>query len=125
MNKTTMLYIAVNHKDADYFLTELFNKIYKRVPIIQFNKKTFILETDTCVIGTFIINYPQRTKTLRGAADYFLQSNKPFETRISRIVELYNSYLHKNLWLGIDAKEISEEKFIGILLFGDLYADNG
>ena len=111
MNKISVLYIAVNYKDADYFLTELFDKIHK---------KTLILETETCIVGTFIINSPHRTKTLRSAASYFLQSDKPFEMRISRIDELYNSLHYGDLWLGINAKEITKEQFIKILLYGDI-----
>lgn len=45
MRKQVILYIAVDYKDADYFLTELFDKIYNITSIIQFNKKTLILET--------------------------------------------------------------------------------
>lgn len=120
MGKQKIIYIAVDHKDADYFLTELFNKIYNEISIIQFNKKTLILETETCIVGTFIINSPHRTKTLRGAASYFLQSDKPFEMRISRINELYNSLQYKDLWLGINAKEITEEQIIKLLIYGDV-----
>lgn len=120
MGKQKIIYIAVDHKDADYFLTELFNKIYNEISIIQFNKKTLILETETCTVGVFIINSPHRTKTLRGAASYFLQSDKPFEMRISRINELYNSLQYKDLWLGINAKEITEEQIIKLLIYGDV-----
>nr|DAZ51037.1 MAG TPA: hypothetical protein [Caudoviricetes sp.] len=120
MNKISVLYIAVNYKDADYFLTELFDKIHNITSIIQFNKKTLILETETCIVGTFIINSPHRTKTLRSAASYFLQSDKPFEMRISRIDELYNSLHYGDLWLEINAKEITKEQFIKILLYGDI-----
>lgn len=120
MRKQEIIYIAVDHKDADYFLTKLFDKIYNKASIIQFNKKTLILETETCIVGTFIINSPHRTKTLRGAASYFLQSDKPFETRISRIDELYNSLHCRELWLEVDAKEITKEQFAKILLYGDI-----
>ena len=120
MRKQEIIYIAVDHKDADYFLTKLFDKIYNKASIIQFNKKTLILETETCIVGTFIINSPHRTKTLRGAASYFLQSDKPFEMRVSRINKLYNSLQYKNLWLGINAKEITEEQLIKLLVYGDV-----
>lgn len=120
MNKISVLYIAVNHKDADYFLTELFDKIHSKTSIVQFNRKTFILETETCIVGAFIINSPHRTKTLRGAASYFLESDKQFEMKISRINELYNSMQYKKLWLGINAKEITEEQIIKLLIYGDV-----
>ncbi len=120
MRRQEILYIAVDNKDADYFLIKLFNKIHNKTPIVQFNRKTFILETETCTVGIFIINSPHRTKTLRGAASYFLQSDKPFEMRISRINELYNSLQYKNLWLGINAKEITEEQIIKLLIYGDV-----
>lgn len=118
MRKQEILYIAVDNKDADYFLIKLFNKIHNKTPIVQFNRKTFILETETCTVGIFVINSPHRTKTLRGAASYFLQSDKPFEMRISRIDELYNSLYYRDLWLKSDAKEITKEQFIKILLYG-------
>jgi hypothetical protein len=120
MRKQEILYIAVDNKDADYFLIKLFNKIHNKTPIVQFNRKTFVLETETCTVGIFIINSPHRTKTLRDAASYFLQSDKPFEMRISRINELYNSLQYKNLWLGINAKEITEEQIIKLLIYGDV-----
>lgn len=120
MSKISALYVVVDYKDADYFLIKLFNKIHNKTPIVQFNRKTFILETETCTVGIFIINSPHRTKTLRGAASYFLQSDKPFEMRISRIDELYNSLQYKNLWLGINAKEITEEQLIELLIYGDV-----
>lgn len=120
MSKISVLYVAVDYKDADYFLIKLFNKIHNETPIVQFNRKTFILETETCTVGIFIINSPHRTKTLRGVASYFLQSDKPFEMRISRINELYNSLQYKNLWIGINAKEITEEQIIKLLIYGDV-----
>ena len=120
MRKQEIIYIAVDYKDADYFLTELFDRIHNITSIIQFNKKTLILETETCIVGTFIINSPHRTKTLRGAASYFLQSGKQFETQISRIDKLYDSLHCRELWLESGAKEITKEQFIKILLYGDI-----
>ena len=78
------------------------------------------METETCIVGVFIIKSPYRTKTLRGAASYFLQSEKPFKMRISRINELYNSLQYKNLWLGINAEKITEEQLIKLLIYGDV-----
>lgn len=120
MSKISVLYLAVDYKDADYFLIKLFNKIHNKTSIVQFNRKTFILETETCTVGIFIINSPHRTKTLRCAASYFLQSDKPFEMRISRINKLYNSLQYKDLWLGTNAKEITEEQIIKLLIYGDV-----
>lgn len=120
MSKISALYMAVDCKDADYFLIKLVNKIHNKTSIVRFNRKTFILETETCTVGIFIINSPHRTKTLRGAASYFLQSDKPFEMRISRINELYNSLQYKDSWLGINAKEITEGQLIELLIYGDV-----
>lgn len=120
MRKQEIIYIAVDHKDADYFLIKLFNKIHNKTSIVRFSRKTFILETETCTVGVFIINSPHRVKTLRGAASYFLQSDKPFETQISRIDKLYDSLHCRELWLEIDAKEITKEQFTKILLYGDI-----
>lgn len=87
MRKQKIIYIAVDHKDADCFLTELFDKIHNETSIIQFNKKTLILETETCIAGTFIINSPHRTKTLRGAASYFCKATNRLRRKL---VELIN-----------------------------------
>lgn len=125
MNKTVILYVAVDNKDATHYLTDLFDKIHRKVSIIRFNMKTLILETDDCIVGTFIIHSPHRTKTLRGAANYFCQSDKPFETWINRIDRLHDSLQYRNLWLGIGAKEISKEQVINILINGESNADNG
>ena len=40
--------------------------------------------------------------------------------RVSRINKLYNSLQYKNLWLGINAKEITEEQLIKLLVYGDV-----
>ena len=125
MNKTVILYVAVDNKDAIYYLTDLFDKIHRKVSIIRLNMKTLILETDDCIVGTFIINSPHRTKTLRGAANYFCQSDKPFKTWINRIDRLHDSLQYRNLWLGIGANEISKEQVINILINGESDADNG
>ena len=109
MSKISALYLAVDYKDADYFLIKLFNKIHNETSIVRFNRKTFILETETCTVEIFIINSP-----------HFLQSDKPFEMRVSRINKLYNSLQYKNLWLGINAKEITEEQLIKLLVYGDV-----
>ena len=45
MSKISALYLAVDYKDADYFLIKLFNKIHNETSIVRFNRKTFILET--------------------------------------------------------------------------------
>lgn len=118
MSKISVLYMAVDYEDADHFLMKLFNKTCNKTSIMQFNRRTLILETETCTVGVFIIMSPYRTKTLRGAAGYFFQSDKPFEMRISRIDELYNSLHYRDLWLKSDAKEITKEQFIKILLYG-------
>lgn len=119
MSKISVLYMAVDYEDADHFLMKLFNKTCNKTSIMQFNRRTLILETETCTVGVFIIMSPYRTKTLRGAASYFLQSGKPFRVRISRINELYDSLQYKNLWLGINAKKITEEQIIKLLIYGD------
>ena len=62
MSKISALYLAVDYKDADYFLIKLFNKIHNETSIVRFNRKTFILETETCTVEIFIINSPHSTK---------------------------------------------------------------
>lgn len=120
MSKISVLYMAVDYEDADCFLKKIFNKTCNKTLIVQFNRRTLILETETCIVGVFIIKSPYRTKTLRGAASYFLQSDKPFKVLISRINELYDSLQYKNLWLGINAKKITEEQLIKLLIYGDV-----
>lgn len=120
MSKISVLYMAVDYEDADHFLIKLFNKIHNKTLIMQFNRRTLILETEICTVGVFIIKSPYRTKTLRGAASYFLQSDKPFKVLISGINELYDSLQYKNLWLGINAEKITEEQLIKLLIYGDV-----
>lgn len=120
MSKISVLYMAVNHKDAHEFLTWLIDKTRSDISIVRFDRKRYALETDRCVVGTFILNDPCRGRTLRNSADFFIQSNKPFEVRLRIIKDLYYSSLQGIEELGIDAKEITEEQLIKLLIYGDV-----
>ena len=109
MSKISVLYMAINHKDAHEFLIWLIDKTRSDISIVRFDRKRYVLETDRCVVGTFILNDPYRGRALRNSADFFLQSNKPFEARLRMIKDLYYSSLQGIEELGIDAKEITEE----------------
>ena len=45
--------LYTSYKDADYFLIKLFNKIHNETSIVRFNRKTFILETETCTAVSY------------------------------------------------------------------------
>ena len=120
MSKISVLYMAVNHKDAHEFLTWLIDKACSDISIVRFDRKRYTLETDKCVVGTFILNDPCRGRTLRNSADFFIQSNKPFEARLRIIKGLYCSLLQGIEELGIDTKEITEEQLIKLLIYGDM-----
>jgi hypothetical protein len=120
MSKISVLYMAINHKDAHEFLTWLIDKTRSDISIVRFDRKRYVLETDRCVVGTFILNDPCRGRALRNSADFFLQSNKPFEARLRMIKDLYYSSLQGIEELGIDAKEITEEQLIKLLIYGDV-----
>lgn len=120
MSKISVLYMAVNHEDAREFLTWLIDKTCSDISIVRFDRKRYVLETDKCVVGTFILNHPCRGRTLRNSADFFLQSNKPFEARLRIIKDLYCSSLQGIAELGINAKEITEEQLIKLLIYGDV-----
>lgn len=120
MSKISVLYMAINHKDAHEFLTWLIDKTRSDISIVRFDRKRYVLETDRCVVGTFILNDPCRGRALRNSADFFFQSNKPFEARLRMIKDLYYSSLQGIEELGIDAKEITEEQLIKLLIYGDV-----
>ena len=109
MSKISVLYMAVDYKDAHDFLIWLIDKTRSYIPIVRFDRKRYVLETDKCVVGTFILNHPCRGRALRNSADFFLQSNKPFEARLRIIKDLYWSSLQGIEELGINAKEIAKE----------------
>ncbi len=120
MTKISVLYMAVNYEDAREFLTWLIDKTRSDISIIRFDRKRYVLETDKCVVGTFILNHPCRGRALRNSADFFLQSNKPFEARLRIIKDLYCSSLQGIAELAINAKEITEEQLIKLLVYGDV-----
>lgn len=120
MSKISVLYMAVDHKDAHDFFIWLIDKTRSNIPIVRFDRKRYVLETDKCVVGTFILNHPCRGRTLRNSADFFLQSNKPFEARLRIIKDLYWSSLQGIAELGINAKEIAKEQLIKLLIYGDV-----
>jgi hypothetical protein len=120
MSKISVLYMAVNYEDAHEFLTWLIDKTRSDISIVRFDRKRYVLETDKCVVGTFILNHPCRGRALRNSADFFLQSNKPFEARLRKIKDLYCSSLQGIAELGINAKEITEEQLIKLLIYGDV-----
>lgn len=109
MSKISVLYMAVNYEDAHEFLTWLIDKTRSYISIVRFDRKRYVLETDKCVVGTFILNHPCRGRALRNSADFFLQSNKPFEARLRIIKDLYWPSRQGIAELGIKAKEISKE----------------
>lgn len=119
MSKISVLYMAVDYKDAHDFLIWLIYKTRSDIPIVRFDRKRYLLETDKCVVGTFILNHPCRGRALRNSADFFLQSNKPFEARLRIIKDLYWSSLQGIAELGINAKEITKEQLIKLLIYGD------
>lgn len=119
MSKISVLYMAINHKDAHEFLTWLIDETRNDISIVRFDRKRYVLEKDRCVVGTFILNDPYRGRALRNSANFFLQSNKPFEARLRMIKDLYYSSLQGIEELGIDAKEITEEQIIKLLIYGD------
>lgn len=120
MSKISVLYMAVNYEDACEFLTWLIDKTRSDISIVRFDRKRYVLETDKCVVRTFILNHPCRGRALRNSADFFLQSNKPFETRLRKIKDLYCSSLQVIEELVINAKEITEEQLIKLLIYGDV-----
>lgn len=120
MSKISVLYMAINYDDAHDFLIWLIDKTRSYIPIVRFDRKRYALETDKCVVGTFILNDPCRGRTLRNSADFFIQSNKPFEVRLRIIKDLYYSSLQGIEKLGINAKEITKEQLIKLLIYGDV-----
>ncbi len=120
MSKISVLYMAVNYEDAREFLTWLIDKTRSYISIVRFDRKRYVLETDKCVVGTFILNRPCSGRALRNSADFFVQSNKPFEARLRIIKDLYCSLLQGIAELGINAKEITEEQLIKLLICGDV-----
>ena len=101
------------------FLIWLIYKTRSDIPIVRFDRKRYLLETDKCVVGTFILNHPCRAEHFAIALDFFLQSNKPFEARLRIIKDLYWSSLQGIAELGINAKEITKEQLIKLLIYGD------
>ena len=46
MSKISVLYMAVDYKDAHDFLIWLIDKTRSDIPIVRFDRKRYVLETD-------------------------------------------------------------------------------
>lgn len=114
MRKQEIIYIAVDNKDADYFLKKLCAPGIITDPYLRVDRKKKMLETS---------NYQVRAVPLSGyhtfvpmsPIDIYLCSNKPLTMQLGLLENRYYELQVIKMHLSTFAKEIDIEKLIDIL----------
>lgn len=113
MNKTVILYIAIGNEDANFFLHNLQKQFYdyEYIKVDYFRKR---LETPKHLVEVITLNNIGGIGSLFGA-DYFLMSEKLFQTNISKLEELYGTLQLIKSRLHLGAEEITRCRLISML----------
>ena len=114
MRKQEIIYIAVDNKDADYFLERLCDPGIITDPCLRVDKRKKTLETSNYeVIAVPLLNFCRFTPI--SPIEYYLQSDKPFTTQLSLLENRYDELQMIKMRLSTSAKEIDIEKLVYIL----------
>lgn len=114
MRKQEIIYIAVDNKDADWFLGELCKPGIITDTCLRVDRKKKMLETS---------NYQVRAVPLSGyhtfvsisPIDFYLHSSKPITTQLELLENRYNELKIIEMHLSTSAIEIDLKKLIDIL----------
>ncbi len=113
MNKTVILYIAVENEDTNFFLYRL-KKQFLNCESIKVDYQHKTLETPKHLVEVITLNNIGGIGSLFGA-DYFLMSEKLFQTSISKLEELYGTLQLIKSRLHLGAEEITRCRLISML----------
>lgn len=114
MRKQEIIYIAVDNKDADYFLDELCNPGIITDTCLCVDRKKKMLEISNYqVIAVPLSSY--RTFVPMSPIDIYLHSNKPLTMQLGLLENRYYKLQVIKMHLSTFAKEIDIERLIDIL----------
>lgn len=114
MRKPEIVYIAVDNKDADFFLRNLCKPgiITDFLMRVNWMKKT--LETSNFRVIAVPLSDFYRFVPM-SSIEYYLQSDKPFTTQLSLLENRYDELQMIKMRLSTSAKEIDVKMLINIL----------
>lgn len=114
MRKQEIIYIAVDNKDADYFLERLCDPGIITDPYLSVDRKKKTLETSNYqVIAVPLSNFCRPTPI--SPVKYYLYSDEPFTTQLALLENRYNELQLIKIRLSTSAKEIDMKMLIGML----------
>jgi hypothetical protein len=114
MRKQEIIYIAVDYKDADYFLMKLCEPGIISDSYIRINKKNKVLETRNFQVRAVNLSSSHNFIT-RSAVNLYLVSSKSFKVQLSELTRRYKELETIKMRLSLCAKEIDFKKLIDIL----------
>jgi len=114
MRKPEIVYIAVDNKDADYFIKELCKPGTITDSSMRVNWMKRSLETSEFQVRVVSLSDFCRFVPM-SSIEYYLQSDKPFTTQLSLLENRYDELQMIKMRLSTSAKEIDIEKLIYIL----------
>lgn len=114
MRKQEIIYIAVDNKDADWFLDELCKPGIITDSYLRVDRKKKMIETSNYqVIAVPLSSY--HTFVPMSPIDIYLHSNKPLTMQLGLLENRYNELQVIKMYLSIFAKEIDMKRLIDIL----------
>lgn len=112
-NKTEILYIAVDSKDANFILNELSKKIRKSANMeIDFRRKT--LQTDNYIVNMRPISTVIPV-SFRHLAEYVILSDKTFGFKLHQVKDLVEKLQYIRIHTSITSKVIDENHLLEML----------
>lgn len=114
MRKQEIIYIAVDNKDADYFLERLCDPGIITDPYLHVDKRKKTLETSNYqVMAVPLSNFCRFTPI--SPIEYYLYSDKSFATKLALLENRYNELQIIILHLSTSAREIDTKRLVYML----------
>lgn len=114
MRKQEIIYIAVDNKDADYFLERLCDPGIITDPYLRVDKRKKTLETSNYqVTAVPLSNFCRFTPI--SLIEYYLHSDKPLTTKLALLENRYNELQMIMLHLSTSAREIDTKRLVYML----------
>lgn len=114
MRKQKIIYIAVDNKDADWFLGELCKPGIITDTCLRVDRKKKMLETSNYQVRAVPLS-GYRTFVPMSSIDIYLHSNKPLTTQLALLENRYYELQVIKKYLSTSAIEIDLKKLIDIL----------
>lgn len=114
MRKQEIIYIAVDNKDADWFLGELCKPGIITDTCLRVDRKKKMLETSNYQVRAVPLS-SYHTFVTMSPIDIYLHSNKPLTTQLALLENRYYEFQVIKMHLSTFAKEIDIKKLIDIL----------